>query len=194
MSELSVTDFIKNKEAANRFDYRKFSDDDTYALRDLKIAAEKKLLWAYIVALGIPDNAESKNSVYYYYNGKFKSIANPHVFRCREKMQPSRWYYKVGEKLPEPVIFTPKYSVEDLMYKESIGHVKFRELQKQYTVQGLADKYDLNFNQIKNVLYRRMNPLTGRECFKILPQYTFIIKLRDVINPDLWYIFPEEME
>ena len=41
---------------------------------------------------------------------------------------------------------------------------------------------------------KRMNPLTGRECFKILPQAAFIIKLRDVINPDLWYIFPEEME
>lgn len=194
MAELRVSDFIKQKESENKFEFRKFSEDDSYALRDLKTAAEKKLLWQYIVALGIPDNTESKNAVYYYYNGKYKSIANPHIFQCREKMQPSRWYYKVGEKLPEPVQFTPKYGVEDLMYKESLGHIKFREMQKQYTVQGLADNFDLNFYQIKNILYRRLNPLTGRECFKILPPAQVIIKLRDVINPDLWYIFPEEVE
>ncbi len=109
-------------------------------------------------------------------------------------MQPSRWYYKLNEKLPEPVQFTPKYSVDDLMYKESLGHVKFRQMQKQYTVQGLADNFDLNFYQIKNILYKRLNPLTGRECFKILPPAQVIVKLRDVINPDLWYIFPEEVE
>lgn len=194
MAELKVTDFIKQKEAENRFPFKKQSDDDTYALRDLKIAGEKKLLWNYIVALGIPNDAKSKHCVYYYYNGKYKSIANPHIFLCREKMQPSRWYYKVNEKLPEPVAFTPKFTVKDLMYKESVGHVKLRELQKLYTVNGIADKFDLNFYQIKNILYKRLNPLTGRECFKILPPATVIIKLRDIINPDLWYIFPEEME
>ena len=109
-------------------------------------------------------------------------------------MQPSRWYYKINEKLPKPVIFIPKFGVEELMYKESVGHVKFRELQKQLTVQGMADKYDLNFYQIKNILYRRLNPLTGRECFKILPPAKVIINLRDVINPDYWYVFPEEIE
>ncbi len=61
MEELRVSDFIKQKEAENRFAFKKFSDDDTHALRDLKTAAEKKLLWQYIVALGIQDNTERKN-------------------------------------------------------------------------------------------------------------------------------------
>ncbi len=193
MGTLDVKTFIKEK-SEGRFAFKEQKDDDTYALRDLKIAGEEKLLWQYIVALGIPDTTESKNSVYYYYNGKYKFISNPHIFMCREKMQPSRWYYKINEKLPKPVIFAPKFGVEELMYKESVGHVKFRELQKQLTVQGMADKYDLNFYQIKNILYRRFNPLTGRECFKILPPAKVIINLRDVINPDYWYVFPEEIE
>lgn len=194
METLDIHKFIEQKEAEKRFAFKEKKDDDTYALRDLKLAGEKKLLWQYIVALGIPDNKDSKNAIYYYYNGKYKSLSNPHIFMCRERMQPSRWYYKISEKLPKPVIFTPKLGVEELMYKESVGHIKFRELQMQYTVQGLADKYDLNFYQIKNILYRRKNPLTGRECFKILPPAAVIIKLRDVINPDYWYVFPEEIE
>lgn len=193
METLDAEKFVREK-SVGRFSFKEQKEDDTYALRDLKIAGEKKLLWQYIVALGIPNNKKSKYAVYYYYSGKYKSISNPHIFMCREKMQPSRWYYKINEKLPKPVIFTPKFSVDNLMYKESLGHIKFRELQKQYTVQGLADKFDLNFHQIKNILYRRLNPLTGKECFKILPPASVIIKLRDVINPDNWYVFPEEID
>lgn len=193
VEELRVSDFIKQKEAENRFAFKKFSDDDTHALRDLKTAAEKKLLWQYIVALGIPDNTESKNSVYYYYNGKYKSIANPHIFLCREKMQPSKWYYRIDEQLPERIDFIPKYGVEYLQHKESIGHIKLEELQKRYTMPGLCNRYDLSLQQMKNVRYRRLNPLTGKECFKILPPASVIIKLRDVINPDYWYVFPEEL-
>lgn len=192
MKDLRAEDFINSVPEKK---YMQFDDEnDTYALRELKIAAQAKQIWNYILALGIPDNRQDKLAIYYYYNQKYKSIANQHIFRCREKMQPSKWYYKLTEKLPERIKFTPKHEVQDLMYKESAGHVKFRELQKQYTVQGLADKYDLNFYQIKNILYKRLNPLTGRECFKILPPAQLIIKLRDVINPDLWYIFPDEMK
>lgn len=143
--------------------------------------------------LGVPDRRESRLAIFYYLNGKLKFVSNPHIFYCREKMQPSKWYYRVDEKLPERIEFKTKYSVNELMYKESAGHIKFNKMCEEYSIQGVADRFGLSINQIKNTKYKRMNPMTKKECFKSLPSLSIVLKLRDVINPDLWYIFPEEL-
>lgn len=192
MEELNINEFVKTQKP--HFDYKDFSDDDTYALRDLKTAAQNKLFWNYIENLGIPNDGKSKYILFYYFNGKNKSFSNLSVFYCREKMQPSKWYYKNSEKLPERVKFVPKHPIEDLPWRETMGIKKLVELQKTYTLQGLCNQYDLNYLQMKNILYKRKNLLTGKDCYKILPPERVITKLRDVINPDYWYIFTDEIE
>lgn len=190
MEELNVQDFI----AENRGkDFWEFSDNDTYAIRDLKTAAKNGLLWKYMVSLGIPDEQSSKQNFYYYYNGRTKVLPNTSVFYCREKLRPSKWYYKVGEELPPPLDFTPKHSVKDLPYLDSLGHQKLYELIKQTTLPLFAEQYGFSVYSVKNVIYKRQHQITGKMCFKSLPQEQFIIRLRDVINPDLWYIFPDEV-
>ena len=193
MEELDVNQYIR--EWKQKYEFKEYSDDDTYALRDLKIIShsQNKLLWSFIIALGIPDTIEAKRAVFCYFSGRYKTIANPYIFLCREKMRPSKWYYKINEELPERISFTPKYDVENLMHKESVGHLKLEELQKFYTMPVFAQKYGLNLYQIKNIRYRRFNPLTSKKCFKIFPPASVIIKLRDIINPDYWYVFPEEL-
>ena len=115
-------------------------------------------------------------------------------FLCRENMQPARWYYKVGEKLPERISFTPVYTVDDFQYRKTAGLQMLENLRDEYTYSGLAEKFSINYYQLKNMLSKRTNPVTGKRCYKILPQEHFVIKLRDVINPDYWFIFPEELE
>lgn len=192
MKDLDVNEYVKQNK--QKYDFKEYSDDDTYAIRDLKTASQHKLLWKFITELGIPDTREEKLAVFYYFNGKYKSIANQHIFYCREKMQPSKWYYNVNERLPKKIKFIPKFKAERLMYKETVGHIKLEKLQKEYSMPELCDKFDLNLYQMKNIRYKRINPLTKKECFKILPPASVIIKLRDVINPDYWFIFPEEIE
>lgn len=190
MKELNVHKFIEENHGK---DFREFSDSDTYALRDLKTAAKSGLLWKYMVSLGIPDKTKTKQNLYYYYNGRTKVLPNTSVFYCREKLRPAKWYYKIDEKLPPVINFTPKHTVKELPYLDSLGHLKLFEIIKQTTIPIFAEQYDFSVYVLKNVLYKRKHQTTGKMCFKILPQEDFIIKLRDVINPDLWYIFPDEV-
>lgn len=192
MEELDVNAYINGHK--DRYSFKEFKDDDTYALRAFKTASQNKLFWRYVCELGIPNDDYEKKAVFYYLNGHYKFVSNPHIFMCREKMQPSKWYYKINEELPPRINFTPKHKTEDLMYIESVGHVKLEKLQKQYTMPVLCERYGLGLYQMKNIRYRRLNPLTNRECFKILPPASAVIKLRDLINPDYWYIFPDELK
>ncbi len=196
MEELDVNSFIDlcMQSKSNRYTSKEFSDDDTYVLRAFKTAAQKKLFWRYICELGVPNTTLAKRAVFYYLNRDYKFVSNPYIFMCREKMQPSKWYYKINEPLPPPVNFMPKHKVEDLMYFESIGHIKLEELQRRISMPEICKRYDLSLYQMKNIRYRRLNPITNLKCFKILPPSSVVIKLREVINPDYWYIFPDELE
>lgn len=192
MEELDIDAYIQSQREQQQ--YKQFSDDDTYALRALKKAIQNKLFMKYICELGIPDSLSHKFAIFYYLAGRYRSVTNVNIFMCREKMQPAKWYYKINEPLPKQIKFTPKHSVEDLMYIESLGHIKLKELQDLYTMPVLCEKYDLSLYQMKNIRYKRIHPYTKRECFKTLPGMTVVTKLRELINPDYWFIFPDELE
>ena len=192
MEELNIDDFI-HSQVKPHFDFKDFSDSDTYALRDFKTAAQNKLFWHFIENLGIPNDGKAKYILYYYFNGKNKSFTNSSVFYCREKMQPSKWYYNISEALPERIQFTPKHPVEDLQYRETLGIQKLKVLIKDYTLPKFCDIYNLNFLQMKNMIYKRINSVTGKECYKILPPEKVVKNLKTVINPDMWYIFTDEV-
>ncbi len=192
MKEINIDEFLSTHHSTLK-DFKSFADEDSYAIRDLKKASQKNLLWAYLDNIGMTDK-RMKLYIYNYLSGKNKTIYNINVFNCRECVQPARWYYRVDEKLPERIEFTPKFPVEELQYKDTEGHLKFYELREQLTNQGISEKYGIDYFQLKNITSKRLNPLTNRYCYKILPQQSLIIKLREVINPDYWYIFPEELE
>lgn len=172
---------------------KKFSEDDTHAVRDLKTALQKNLYRKYLSMLGIPDNRIIKDYIYYYINGTNSSIGPQYVFMCREKLQPSKWYYRHDEELPKRIEFKPKYTWECMRTMETEGLRKLVELRKIHTAKGLEEKFGISFYQIKNILYKRHDPISGKEIYKIFPQKELIIKLREVINPDYWFIFPEEL-
>lgn len=185
------------KEYEKKYVFKEFSKDDTYACRELKTALQKKIFWKYLDLIGIPNELNTRNCFYYYiyHNDKIDHfVRNKYVFLCRKKVQPSKWYYKVTEPLPEKIKFTPKFDVSVLRYKESLGHIKLNELKETYSLRGLVNTFSLDLNQAKNVIFKRWNPLLQKQCFRALPTESFIIKMRNVINPDLWYIFPEEVE
>lgn len=192
MESLDIEKFIESEK--KELPFKNFSDDDTHAKRELKTVLQNKLLWRFIEKLGFARDSNDKYTIYYYTNGKTQNISNSIVFKCREAMQPSKWFVNVKESLPERIIFTPRFGVNELYVKESVGHVMLKRLQEEYTMPGLIEKYDLNLYQMKNIRYRRINSVTGLECFKILPPASVIVKLKDVINPDYWFIFPEEIQ
>lgn len=198
MKEIDADEFIAESERTRKtretlHDFRKFSDSDSYVIRDFKKLAQKGLLWQFMDSIGLKKE-EHKINVYYLMYGRSELVNAPNVFICRENMQPARWYYKVGEKLPERISFTPIYTVDDFQYRKTAGLQMLENLRDEYTYSGLAERFSINYYQLKNMLSKRTNPVTGKRCYKILPQEHFVIKLRDVINPDYWFIFPEELE
>lgn len=195
MEEFNIDNYIKtqNELKNTSINYKEFSENDSYVIRDFKKAIQNRLLWKYLIQIGVPDTQNDKNRVFSYFSGRFKKITNRYVFLCREKVQPSKWYYKVGEELPPRINFTPKHSVEDLRHIPTAGIQKFLQLQKEYSLRYLCKIYNLNELQMKNIIYAKFNPETQNKFFRALPPYTVIIPLREVINPDLWFIFPDEL-
>ena len=105
---------------------------------------------------------------------------------------PSKWYIRYGEKLPDRIEFKPKHKLQYLYNNDSLGHKELKKLTEQYTIEGVANLCDLKVMSIKNVLYRTIDKITGKEHFKTFPQQSMIIKMKDEINPDSWFIFPDE--
>lgn len=66
MRELDINKFVS--EHKHNYQFKDFSDEDTYAIRELKIASQNNLLWSFIEELGIPNNRNAKLAVYYYFN------------------------------------------------------------------------------------------------------------------------------
>ena len=188
MKELDFEKFLKNKKSIGT----RNPEDDTYVLRNMRIALENKQFWNYIEALGIPHDNAVKQYVYNYYVGRVQLLQHYYVFMCRENIQPSKWYIRYGEKLPDRIEFKPKHKLQYLYNNDSLGHKKLKKLTEQYTIEGVANLYDLKVMSIKNVLYRTIDKITGKEHFKTFPQQSIIIKMKDEINPDSWFIFPDE--
>lgn len=192
MEDFDINEFADK----NKKEYLEFSENDTHAMHELKVAAQNRLFWKFISALGTGDLDDNnvKKVAFRYLQGRSIDISNKYIFMWRKKIQPSKWYYKYSEPLPEKINFTPKFPPEALIEKESVGHIKLKELQNRYELKGIEAMFGVDYNQLRNILYKRTNPSTGKTYYKTLPQTSMIISLRNVIQPDLWYIFPEEME
>lgn len=194
----SIEFFHKDKEfkAAERQENGlcKFSDEDTHAIREFKTAISNRLYLKYTSALGLTSQ-ESRN-IFNYVEKNTTILHGSYVFAIREKMQPAKWYYKIDEKLPQKISFTPnkKYTLETFLESDTIGIKMLMDLKKKKGIlQDLCNLYNLNYNQIKNIFYLIADPVTGVRRHKIFPQEKVILSLRDVINPDYWFIFPDEI-
>lgn len=169
-------------------------DTDTYARYDLKKASQARVLTKYCNEIGFDSDDYILIAFIHYINGSIKVMNNVQVFRCRERIQPSRWYYKVTEKLPKQIKFTEKYKDPELiLYKPSEAHMRLKKLLMDFGIEKVSEDYDIHIETLKNLIYLRKRRTDGKHVFKTMPSFDVIRKLKDVIHPDLWYIFPEEL-
>lgn len=165
-----------------------FKDDDTYALRELKTLAEKQMLLKFCNTLEIP------HLFYSFHKYMYDSIAfvkNSTIFQLRTIMQPSKWYYFNNETLPGPIAFNTVYTLEDFYAKDSIGHTLLKEKIIEYGYNRLSSMYSISIDTLKNMIYKRK--YNNKEIFKVFPSFRTIRLLRDIILPDYWYIYEDEL-
>lgn len=176
-----------------------FSDDDTYAVRWLKFQIKARYINNLILS-NFPDEKEHSTtytSLYQFTRDEKKRVPYSVMFLCRELIPPLYWHYNFKEDLPEATKYKRKYVrfTEDLLGKETLGHIKLNELLDTYGIKNFVEKFNINMSvaAMKNLIYKRKRT-SGVYSFKNLPTYNTIEALKDFIKPDLWYIFPEEID
>jgi len=179
--------------------YLRPSDTDTHAMYELKMLVQNRLLTKYIYSLDVmkqDPNIEKKlwNMFLYAKSHVPKKLPNYFIFMLRNDIQPAKWYTPKNEPVPEKIKFTPKFSADVWMTKRTVGHEKLYEIMKANGHQKVADDFDVPKTQLRNVIGQRFDKITGRRIFKCFPEYHFVRAFKEVIHPDLWFIFPEELE
>lgn len=177
----------------NHYRQYDFINTDTYQMVELKTALNSRKLRPYLKRIGIPESGTAMDSLNSYILGK-RPLISSYVFMTRTAVQPAKWYFVVNEPLPEQINFTPKFTENLLREKETLGHEKLKTLIKLYSTQTIAEKYGFTCDALKNVLYKRKEAETGKMVFKTVPSPEIISAFRHVINPDFWFIFPEELK
>jgi hypothetical protein len=121
------------------------------------------------------------------------------MFSLRQHIAPVEWFYEENEKLPEKKVFKPKYAYFDRRARQHIiryptiaveyleGLFRRRKLQEFCREQGM--RYSTVYGYA--IKRKRQDGIMG---YGSRPGYGVIRKLRGVIHPDDWFVFPEELE
>lgn len=122
-----------------------------------------------------------------------QDIYTHQIFLLRRVIRPSRWFFMPGEELPAEVPYTPLHGDGDMFTHESLGIRELKKICFRNTVAGTLRHFDIEMWQYKNIMYKRKNK-QGKKVYRSLPSTHIIRKTRTEINPDLWFIFPDEAE
>lgn len=169
---------------------------DTYMVREIKTARNAGSITAYAENLGFRFGSGEQQRIRKlpHETDPTKIAPNTLIFKLRTVRRPAMWYTTVTETLPEKIEFEDKNDVSMLMIKDSVGHAMLRQIIDEEGVSGVIENYGFQSrHEIDNILYKRKRQRDGRPIFRILPSYVFIRKLKERINPEYWYVFPDEI-
>jgi hypothetical protein len=120
------------------------------------------------------------------------------IFLLRQQLPPAAWYYDEGERLPQPVPFTPKYPAFGKRVRNKILHHEtaalgiIREIKEKRELAYFCKQHRVKYYDVAGCSFK--NPKKdGRDGYHQRPSYRMIRLLREAIHPDLWYIFPDEL-
>jgi len=115
------------------------------------------------------------------------------VFDFRRVIQPAKWYASLENNEQFPVIkyyINPQRTYKDLFIEKTIGKLLLENMIKKTQREKVIKTYSLNQRGI-SLAFKKTSDENSPYC-SFIPK-SAIIKLKEVINPDYWYIFPEEL-
>lgn len=119
------------------------------------------------------------------------------IFNLRQHIEPAEWFYDENEKLPKKKRINSQYACFDYRARQHIikyptlGVVRLENLFQEGKLQGFCRENGVDYRTLYGhaVQRKRHDGITG---YHSRPGYGVIRKLRDIIHPDDWFIFPEE--
>ena len=117
------------------------------------------------------------------------------IFSFRPLVTPLMWYYNHSEPLPEPTPFTAKHFIytDEVRAMDSLGILRLKKLRDEMSGQTIEQKYGLYKGACANILCKTKLP-SGLRAYRSRPTFELTTSLKDLIKPDLWYIYPDETQ
>lgn len=171
----------------------------SYAIRFFRNLLKTREFSAKTKEFGISDiSSQFLNLVV---NGKMRPTYGI-IFKLRRFIAPSMWYYKETEDLPKPIPFTSHYeeefdeynleSMNELAQRKTLGHIYFDILKEYRVMARFCALHNSSISEAANFVTMRHHK-NGSLRYSARPTIVFVSKFREELNPDFWYIFPDEV-
>lgn len=118
------------------------------------------------------------------------------IYTYRALVHPIMWFYNHNDPLPEPTKFDSgrKIYTDDIFEHDSLGMLELKQKKAGYAGGYIEMEKGLGLcrSTLSNLCARKKLP-DGRKIYRARPTYNIVNALKDIIKPDLWYIFPDEL-
>lgn len=198
---VSAEQFLKIKENISRQANEKSDDEEitSHAARYFRNLAKEHKFTSTAEGLGLSfEQTKFLNQIVLGKNRPTYGI----IFMLRRSISPAQWIYMENEKLPSPVAFNPlveqRYPVYDfatrneLAKEKTLGHLFFDIIRKGRVLTKFCAAHNCTLLEAANFIYMKKHQ-NGDIRFTHRPTVPFIAKFKDVIHPDFWFVYPEEV-
>jgi hypothetical protein len=120
------------------------------------------------------------------------------IYMLRTRIAPAAWYYMERETVPEKVPFTSLYDAGSetlrtkIIHEETAALGELARLKEERVLSRLCQEHRIDYKKASYCLLKRVKE-DGSRGYHQRPTYEIVKAFREVIHPDLWYIFPDEL-
>jgi hypothetical protein len=120
------------------------------------------------------------------------------IFNMRVFIPPAAWYFKENEQMPVRIPITPLYGGYTVIMRDKIkkdmttGLQHLEALRRERKLTEFCIVHELKYSAIADCIIPRRGG-GGTTAYHRRPGFAVIEKLKRIIHPDYWYIFPEEL-
>lgn len=123
------------------------------------------------------------------------------IYLMRDTVRPAWWFYNEGDILPKeieykktPIRYKGKSTMSKNMETPTLGHIYMEQLKLAKCCNKFCLDHNISYCERGNYFTMRTDSRTGKKKYPSKPSFSIIDRLKDVINPDWFFIYPKEVE
>lgn len=168
------------------------------AIHFLQEKKKEKQISPFIKDLGL--SFEQVNFIYKIINGTMLPTYTV-IYLLRDIVRPAWWFYNENDILPEKIEYKKSYikyrgksTISKNMENPTLGHVFLEQLKKSRCCNSFCLEHNITSIETLNYFTMKKDAKTGKKKFPSRPSFSIIDRLKNSINPDLFFIYPKEVD